>query len=65
MFDRNTSKCWWHWVPYRLDSSGHEVYDFDKESERAWDAFQAENDRRSKLRDQWFLENSVSSRQHK
>jgi hypothetical protein len=39
------------------EDDGSEKYDFESESQTAWDAFHAENQRRERLQQNWWIKN--------
>jgi hypothetical protein len=40
-----------------LDENGKEVYDFEFEHDKAWNAFYRENDKREALQQKWWDQN--------
>lgn len=59
-FNPVTNYCWWDWVPFELNDDGSERFNVEEMSNKAYNLFHSENERRDSLQAKWWKENPQS-----
>jgi hypothetical protein len=53
-FDAKTARCWWEWIEFDTNENGEPVNDVDQIRADAWNALEAENEKRAEKQRIWW-----------